>query len=114
MMMVKEVWSLCCVHSQENIDFIVGVRDGKGGEKSPAKPSETTAEEEQETVGQTEEDLSSPSRKMAPESSRDETASNEKSRDGKGGEKSPAKPSDTTAPSETTAEEEQETVGVNT
>ncbi|CAN7037119.1 unnamed protein product [Brassica oleracea var. botrytis] len=35
---------------------------------------------------------------MAPESSRDETASNEKSRDGKGGEKSPANPSDTTAP----------------
>ncbi|CAF1793135.1 unnamed protein product [Brassica napus] len=33
---------------------------------------------------------------MAPESSRDETASNEKSRDGKGGEKSPAKPSDMT------------------
>ncbi|WZZ92497.1 hypothetical protein YC2023_121076 [Brassica napus] len=91
-----------------------GVRGGKGGEKSPAKPLETTAEEEQETVEQTEEDLSSPSREMAPESSRDETASNEKSRDGKGGEKSPAKPSDMTVPSETTAEEEQETVGVNT
>ncbi|CAN6867392.1 unnamed protein product, partial [Brassica oleracea] len=80
----------------------------KGGENSPANPSETTAEEEQETVGQTEEDLSSPSREMAPESSRDEMASNEKSRDGKGGEKSLVKPSDTTA------EEEQETVGVNT
>ena len=36
---------------------------------------------------QTEEDLSSPSREMVPESSRDETASNEKSRDGKGGRK---------------------------
>ncbi|KAF8083330.1 hypothetical protein N665_0780s0003 [Sinapis alba] len=95
-------------------------KKGKTGveKKKKRKTRETGAktkeaeerEEKKRKVGDMKVDPSSPSSEKAPESSLDETALSEISGDGKGGEKSLAKPSDTTAkPSETTAEEEQET-----